>query len=129
MHPSIISDHALICDNMAEGIYSYSDQGRSMRLVRLLPGSRQNVECELVDASLDTDIIPYKAVSYTWGSLVTTDVIHINGKRLRITLNLYSLLQEPGGHLKTLVGMLRGKRFRALSRATATTYRRDSAKA
>ena len=44
-------------------------QGPAIRLLRLLKGVESDIKCELFEAWLDVeDLIPYEAVSYTWGN-------------------------------------------------------------
>ena len=68
----------------------------TFRLVRLLQGSGQKLECELFHASFDEDenVMPYEALSYTWGSDTTPDTIKMNGKQLRIGANLHLALLD-----------------------------------
>ncbi|KAI1354427.1 heterokaryon incompatibility protein-domain-containing protein [Xylaria sp. FL0043] len=69
----------------------------SFRLIRLFPGVGQQLQCELIHASLAPgEMMDYEAVSYTWGS-VPRDIffIEIHGERagkLSIGYNLFRLL-------------------------------------
>ncbi|KAI1281681.1 heterokaryon incompatibility protein-domain-containing protein [Xylaria sp. FL0933] len=69
----------------------------SFRLIRLFPGVGQQLQCELVHASLAPgEMIDYEAVSYTWGP-VTHGIffIEIHGEKigkLSIGYNLFRLL-------------------------------------
>ncbi|CZR52932.1 uncharacterized protein PAC_02810 [Phialocephala subalpina] len=67
----------------------------TFRLARLLAGSGIHIYCEIFQAWLDQpeDIMPYEALSYTWGSEEMTDKIDANGKELGVTQNLYLALQ------------------------------------
>ena len=67
----------------------------AFRLLRLLKGDGSHIQCGLIDAWFDdpTKIIPYKALSYTWGGTARTDYIQIGGSRLGITSNLYLALR------------------------------------
>lgn len=78
--------------------YDLLDLGRpAIRLVRLLPGSDSDqITCELFQAFLnqEDDIIPYEALSYTWGSAEAPKHIIVNGKILVVTKNLHQALQQ-----------------------------------
>ncbi|KAE8447515.1 hypothetical protein EG329_010645 [Mollisiaceae sp. DMI_Dod_QoI] len=79
---------------MSEYAYSPIDLSQpAFRLVRLLSGSG-SLHCSIFLAFLNqpSSIIPYDALSYTWGSAVTTNSITIDGRRLKITQNLYLAL-------------------------------------
>lgn len=67
----------------------------TFRLALLLAGSGIDIHCEIFQAWLDQpeDIMPYEALSYTWGSTEKTDKIDINGTELPVTQNLYLALQ------------------------------------
>jgi ankyrin repeat protein len=69
--------------------------GPAFRLVRLLKGNDVNIHCELFEAWIHhtQGIIPYEALSYTWGGIEKTDNIMINGSRAYVTQNLYLALQ------------------------------------
>ncbi|KAI0385988.1 ankyrin repeat-containing domain protein [Hypomontagnella monticulosa] len=66
----------------------------SFRILRLQKGTGRFIDCELIQATLDENVIPYEAVSYTWGSMVKTDPIYIRGRRLSVTQNLYLILHD-----------------------------------
>ncbi|KAM0446711.1 hypothetical protein ACHAO4_009211 [Trichoderma viride] len=78
--------------------YDLLDLGRpAIRLVRLLPGSvSDQITCELFQAFLnqEDEIIPYEALSYTWGSAEAPNHIIVNGKILAVTKNLHQALQQ-----------------------------------
>lgn len=78
--------------------YDPLDLGRpAIRLVRLLPGvSSDPITCELCQALLnqEDEIIPYEALSYTWGSAEASKQIIVNGKKLKVTKNLHQALQQ-----------------------------------
>jgi hypothetical protein len=67
----------------------------AFRLARLLAGSGTAIECEIFQAWFDQpeDIMPYEALSYTWGSTEKTDKIKINACEFDVTQNLYLALQ------------------------------------
>lgn len=78
--------------------YDPLDLGRpAIRLVRLLPGSDSDlITCELFRAFLyqQDEVIPYEALSYTWGSAEAPKHILVNGKILVVTKNLHQALQQ-----------------------------------
>ncbi len=64
------------------------------RLLKLLKGQDLEIKCELFQAWLDeNDLIPYEALSYTWGGNMKCATILVNQKRLDVTENLYLALQ------------------------------------
>ncbi|KAH7378155.1 ankyrin repeat-containing domain protein [Cadophora sp. MPI-SDFR-AT-0126] len=67
----------------------------TFRLARLLAGSGDCIDCEIIQAWLDQpeDILPYEALSYTWGKGEMVDKIVVNGKELGVTLNLFMALK------------------------------------
>lgn len=67
----------------------------AFRLLRLFKGAvGDDIECELFQAWLQGDsVIPYEALSYTWGSTEMTEHIKIDGRTLGVTKNLYWALQ------------------------------------
>jgi len=67
----------------------------AFRLARLLRGSGVDIQCDIFQAFLNEpeSIIPYEALSYTWGSTEIMDSITINGTKLGVTHNLYLALQ------------------------------------
>lgn len=69
----------------------------TFRLVRLLAGTRADVDirCEIIDACFDSieALIPYEALSYTWGNGHLVEEIKLDGKSFRTTPNLYIALQ------------------------------------
>ncbi|KAM6488275.1 heterokaryon incompatibility protein-domain-containing protein [Trichoderma sp. SZMC 28011] len=80
--------------------YNYDEidlKAHAIRLLRLLPGSAsEQISCEIVQAWLypEKDILPYEALSYTWGSAKAPENITVNGKLLAVTENLYKALQQ-----------------------------------
>ena len=76
--------------------YDPLDPGaRSFRLLRLLHGSTEEIECEIFEAVFqDEHLIPYEALSYAWGNLETPHTIKLNNKRLAITDNLHVALKH-----------------------------------
>jgi hypothetical protein len=67
----------------------------AFRLARLLAGSGTDIQCEIFQAWFDQpeDIMPYEALSYTWGGTVKTDKIKVNACEFDVTQNLYLALQ------------------------------------
>jgi hypothetical protein len=71
-----------------------------IRLIRLLPGSWNDViRCELVFKSL-CNIRPYHTLSYVWGSRNKSRRIELDGHDFYITTNLVSALQHLRQQLK-----------------------------
>ncbi|KAI0864346.1 heterokaryon incompatibility protein-domain-containing protein [Xylaria cubensis] len=68
----------------------------SFRIVQLLRGTILDdvIECELIQTTLDENVIPYEAVSYTWGSSFRTHKIKIQGLDFLVTSNLWNLLHD-----------------------------------
>ncbi|TGJ83455.1 hypothetical protein E0Z10_g5282 [Xylaria hypoxylon] len=67
----------------------------AFRLVRLLKGTTYNgIECELIHTTLDENVIPYEAVSYTWDTSVRPLSIKIQGQRFPVTSSLWHLLES-----------------------------------
>jgi ankyrin repeat protein len=71
-------------------------EGPTSRLLQLHRGFGSNsIRCTLFDAWLDPEIvIPYEALSYTWGGTDKTAIIEVNGRHLAVTANLYSALKH-----------------------------------
>ena len=72
-------------------------EGHAIRLLRL-QGGEGPLQAFLFKAFLhttgnDSNGMPYKALSYTWGSSEKTQKIALNGKRFMVTENLYSALK------------------------------------
>ncbi|KAI0974134.1 heterokaryon incompatibility protein-domain-containing protein [Xylaria arbuscula] len=67
----------------------------AFRLVRLLKGNgNADIECKLIYTTLDENVIPYEAVSYTWGTSAKPLSITLQGQRFMVTRNLWSLLKS-----------------------------------
>jgi len=77
-------------------VYEPIDLDRpAFRLLHLLKGKWPDIECTMYQAYLDgDDIIPYDALSYTWGGTDKTSTVIVNGKYLDVTANLYSALRH-----------------------------------
>ncbi|KAI3321030.1 heterokaryon incompatibility protein-domain-containing protein [Xylariaceae sp. AK1471] len=69
-------------------------KGSTFRLIRLQKGSGIEIKCELIHTTLDDNVIPYEAVSYTWGTMMRTNSVYVKGNRLPITSNLWRLLHD-----------------------------------
>jgi hypothetical protein len=71
-------------------------EGPTSRLLQLHAGTESSkITCTLFDAWLDPNIvIPYEALSYTWGDTRKTNAIEVNGRSLGITANLHVALQH-----------------------------------
>jgi hypothetical protein len=68
-------------------------ESAGFRLVLLEKGVQSQLRCQLWQAYLDdNDIIPYEALSYSWGSQRTPHEILVDGKTLLITESLYEAL-------------------------------------
>lgn len=75
---------------MGDFIYEPLDLKRStFRLVRLLYGNDDTIQCSLFEAWFDQleDIMDYAAVSYTWGSTENPNEITVDGSRMAVTEN------------------------------------------
>ncbi|KAF2105430.1 heterokaryon incompatibility protein-domain-containing protein [Lophiotrema nucula] len=98
--PNVHSDSEITSHTHTEpiGIYQYEPldlEGRCFRLLRLRKGDELRLECDLFQADMDGDnLMPFEALSYTWGNLCTSHSIKVNGKGLPITTNLYSALRN-----------------------------------
>ncbi|KAI0864347.1 heterokaryon incompatibility protein-domain-containing protein [Xylaria cubensis] len=68
--------------------------GSGFRLVRLQKGDGVMIECELIHTTLDDNVIPYEAVSYTWGTLKRERHIYVTGEILPVTSNLWQVLHD-----------------------------------
>ncbi|KAI0113686.1 heterokaryon incompatibility protein-domain-containing protein [Nemania sp. FL0031] len=82
---------------MATYAYKSLDmESSSFRLVRLLKGNDYEIDCELIDATLDNDdLISYEAVSYTWGQdKGVYGSVNIQGRCLKIRFNLWHILHN-----------------------------------
>ncbi|KAK4446269.1 heterokaryon incompatibility protein-domain-containing protein [Podospora aff. communis PSN243] len=78
--------------------------GGSIRLLRLLPShdSDSPIHCELIDYTLlsspkQTHL--FEAMSYAWGSADNPKSIHVNGRNLAVTCNLYAALARLRDHV------------------------------
>ena len=74
--------------------YSPITQGRGIRLVRLLPGSKlDGIQCEIEHANLD-DLPSYVALSYCWGLGTNKTWLSCNKQRCDITRDLLKALHR-----------------------------------
>lgn len=75
-------------------LYDLTLSGNKIRLLRLEPGSGNDViRCSLVVKSLDQDIV-YNALSYAWGDSSMKQTIICDKKQLKITQSLYTALWQ-----------------------------------
>ncbi|KAH7093252.1 heterokaryon incompatibility protein-domain-containing protein [Paraphoma chrysanthemicola] len=73
-------------------IYSPLSSKTSIRLLNLLPGRGDVIECEILECSVDNPT-SYQALSYSWGSDENSKTIACAGKQyLRVRSNLYHAL-------------------------------------
>jgi len=71
-------------------VSAYKD---AIRLIELLPDDNDSeIRCNLQVVFLN-DSIQYEAISYYWGDPANTMPIFVNGKTLKITVNLHSALK------------------------------------
>lgn len=70
--------------------------GPAFRLVRLHQGDSGDLSCDLFQAVLHQhdEIIPYEALSYTWGPIAGHHGIVVNDQKMSITANLYLALKS-----------------------------------
>lgn len=70
--------------------------GAAFRLVRLHQGDSGELSCDLFEAVLHQrdELIPYEALSYTWGPTGGHHTIVVNDQRMGITANLYLALKS-----------------------------------
>jgi len=71
----------------------------SIRLLKLLPGKSDTIECEIFEASTE-DRVPFIALSYVWGSENDSKTILCSGKHY---LNVRSNLFHALWHIRHLV--------------------------
>ncbi|KAF7519499.1 hypothetical protein G7054_g13078 [Neopestalotiopsis clavispora] len=67
---------------------------RAFRLLILRGGTGHDIDCEIVESTINSNTLPYEAVSYTWGPNFTADTVNINGKKLPVTFNLSLILRD-----------------------------------
>jgi len=68
--------------------------GSAFRLLRLLKGDDDLIQCELFEAWLQEGGMDYAALSYTWGEARKPYDIVVNGGRLAVTENLHLALRH-----------------------------------
>lgn len=67
----------------------------SFRIVKVLPGRYEDpLECRLEEVSLKDVAIPFVALSYCWNSASADEEIFCDGRRLKITQNLFAALRN-----------------------------------
>jgi hypothetical protein len=71
-------------------------KGPAFRLLRLLKGDSESIQCELFESKLppQEDTRDYAALSYTWGSESRPCEITINRSRMEVTKNAYLALRD-----------------------------------
>ena len=71
-------------------------KGPAFRLLRLLKGNSDSIQCELFESKLPPleDIRDYAALSYIWGSESRPCEITINESRMEVTKNVYLALRD-----------------------------------
>ncbi|KAH7083075.1 heterokaryon incompatibility protein-domain-containing protein [Paraphoma chrysanthemicola] len=77
-------------------VYTYAPLpgARSIRLLRLLPGSGSALlKCHLITQELDSSS-SYDALSYVWGVPDLREALFVDGGRLNISANLHSIITQ-----------------------------------
>jgi len=74
-------------------LYSELKRKRSIRVLRISQASDGELEISLRARQL-TDPEPFTALSYTWGDPSKTRPVICEGRRLDVTINLYTALQQ-----------------------------------
>jgi hypothetical protein len=74
--------------------YSRLPHRDSIRLLRLLPGSRNDDLCCEIFLARVSESPSYECISYVWGELFKVVTLYCNGKEVRITRNLSSVLRR-----------------------------------
>jgi hypothetical protein len=71
-------------------------EGPAFRLLRLLKGNSDPIQCQLFESNLalPEHICDYMALSYTWGSKSRPCDIIVNGSRMIVTKNVYLALRD-----------------------------------
>jgi ankyrin repeat protein len=71
-------------------------EGPAFRLLRLLKGDNDPIQCELFESKLapPEDVEDFAALSYTWGGNSRPCEITINGSKMRVTKNAYLALRD-----------------------------------
>jgi hypothetical protein len=82
--------------------YSHALQGRSIRLLKVKPGSQlSTLAIELVEKKLDKT--EFEALSYVWGKQAEKTRIKCNGKWLLVGANLHAALHERRRRRSTML--------------------------
>ncbi|KAF4958299.1 hypothetical protein FGADI_2465 [Fusarium gaditjirri] len=70
--------------------------GSAFRLLRLLKGDNDPIQCQLFESKLASPeyVRDYAALSYTWGSASRPCDIMINGSKMTVTKNAYLALRD-----------------------------------
>ena len=71
-------------------------KGPAFRLLRLLPGDDDPIQCELFESKLPLlgSVGDYSALSYTWGGTYKPCEVMIDGSEMRVTKNVYLALRD-----------------------------------
>jgi ankyrin repeat protein len=71
-------------------------EGPAFRLLRLLKGNNDPIQCQLFESklALPEHICDYAAISYTWGSISRPCDIIVNGGNMTVTKNAYLALRD-----------------------------------
>jgi ankyrin repeat protein len=69
---------------------------RSFRLLRLIKGNDGPIQCEIINARFDDkeDIIPYNALSYTWGDQSNLREIEVHRTTFRVDVMVLSVTEN-----------------------------------
>jgi Heterokaryon incompatibility protein (HET) len=84
--------------NLIETSFAYDEtlHGRTIRLLRLLPGTRRDqLCCQLFKRRLCPPL-HYKALSYAWGDQSDTRNVYCDNRVIKVTSNLFSSLWQLG---------------------------------
>jgi hypothetical protein len=82
--------------NLIETSFAYDEtlHGRTIRLLRLLPGTgREQSCCQLFKSRLYSPL-RYKALSYAWGNTSDSRNVYCDNKVIKVTSNLFRTLWQ-----------------------------------
>ncbi|KAK1831032.1 heterokaryon incompatibility protein-domain-containing protein [Podospora conica] len=86
-----------------DGQFRYRElQESCIRLLKLFPGKKTRIRCEMVHASLN-NLPRYMAISYAWGEASDTRTIELNNAIVPITASLYGALNAVRYHKSRMV--------------------------
>ncbi|KUJ17731.1 HET-domain-containing protein [Mollisia scopiformis] len=94
-NPSTVKIQDTTSESFSYSPLENTDSERSIRLIMIKPVKRltSDIECELVHVKFG-DKPNYEALSYAWGSDLTTRAIKINGKTLLVRESLWKVLAK-----------------------------------